>query len=63
MNNNYSRSLVSRVTEEKNLGIWCTSEMKPSLQLQEAVPKAMQTLDWMKRSFNYLLKDSFLFLY
>ena len=61
--NNYSRSLASRVTEEKNLGIWCTSEMKPSLQLQEAVAKAMQTLDWMKRSFKYLLKDSFLFLY
>ena len=58
-----SRSLISRVTEEKDLGIWCTSEMKPSLQLQEAVAKAMQTLDWMKRSFKYLSKDSFLFLH
>ena len=37
--------------------------MKPSLQVQEAVAKAMQTLGMMKRSFKYLSKDSFLFLY
>ena len=39
--------------------------MKPSLQVQEAVAKAMQIFNMMKRSFKYLsnLKDSFLFLY
>ena len=47
----------------KYLGIWCTSEMKPSLQVQKAVAKAMQTLGMIKRSFKYLSKDSFLFFY
>ena len=61
--NKCSRSLISRVTEEKDLGTGCTSEMKPSLQVQKAVAKAMQTLGMMKRSFKYLSKDSFLFLY
>ena len=53
----------SGATEEKDLGIWCTSEMKLSLQVQKAVAKAMQTLGMIKRSFKYLSKDSFLFLY
>ena len=61
--NECSRSLISRVIEEKDLGIWCTSKMKPSLQVQKALAKAMQTLSMLKRSFKYLSKDSFLFLY
>ena len=56
-------NVISRVIEEKDLGIWCTSEMKPSLQVQNAVAKAMQTLSMIKRSFKYLSKVSFLFLY
>ena len=47
----------------KDLGMWCTSEMKPSLQVQKAIAKAMQTLSMIKRTFKYLSKDSFLFLY
>ena len=31
--NECSRSLISGATEEKDLGVWCTSEMKPSLQV------------------------------
>ena len=42
--NECSRSLISRVTEDKDLGVWCTSKMKPSLQVQKAVAKVMQTL-------------------
>ena len=37
--------------------------MKTSLQVQKAVAKAMQTLSMLKRSFKFLLKDLFLFLY
>ena len=51
------------VTEAKDLDVWCTSKMEPSLQVQKAVAKAIQTLGMMKRSFKYLSKDSFLFLY
>ena len=59
----FSRPLICKVTEEKDLGVWCTSDMKPSLQVQKAVTKAMQTLSMLKRSFRFLLRDSFLFLY
>ena len=51
------------VTEENDLGVWYTSEMKPSLQVQKAIVKAMQTLGMMKRFFMYLSMDSYLFLY
>ena len=42
--NGCSRSLISRITEEKDVGVWCTTEMKLSLQVQKAVAKGMQTL-------------------
>jgi len=58
-----SRSLICRVTEEKDLGVWCTSDMKTSLQVQKTVAKVMQTLGMLKRSLKFLSKDSFLFLY
>ena len=53
----FSRSNICRVTQEKNLGVWCTSDMKTSLQVQKA--KAMQTLGLLKRSLKFLLRDSF----
>ena len=37
--------------------------MKPSLQVQKAVTKATQTLSMLKRSFKFLSRDLFLFLY
>ena len=50
----FFRSLICKVTEEEDLGVWCTSDMKPSLQVQKAVTKAMQTLSMLKRSFKFL---------
>ena len=38
----------------KDLGVWCTIEMKLPLQVQKAVAKALQTLSTIKRSFKYL---------
>jgi len=35
---------ISEVQEEKDLGIWCTKDLKPSLQCQRAAAKAMQVL-------------------
>ena len=52
-----SRSLICRITEEKDLSVWCTSDIKASLQV------AMQTLGMLKRSFNFLSMDSFILLY
>ena len=59
----FFRSLICKVTEEKDLDVWCTSDMKSSLQVQKAVTKAMQTLDMLKRSFKFLSRDLFLFSY
>ena len=50
----FFRSLICKVTEEKDLGVWCASDVKPSLQVQKAVTKAMQTLGMLKRSFKFL---------
>ena len=44
----FSKSLIRRVTEEKDLGVWCTSDMKKSLQVQEVADKAMQTLGMLR---------------
>ena len=38
-------------------GVWCTSDIKTSLQVQKA--KAMQTLGFLKKSLKFLLRDSF----
>ena len=57
----FFRSLICKVTEEKDLGVWCTSDMKPSLQFEKAVTKAMQTLGMLKRSFKFLSRD-FIFI-
>ena len=39
------------VSEEKDLGAWCTCELKPSFHWQQAVGKASQVLDLIRRSF------------
>ena len=57
--NGFFRSLICKVTEEKDLGVWCTSDMKPSLQVQKAVTKAMQTLGMLKRSFKFCQETYF----
>ena len=53
------RSLICKVTEEKDLGVWCTSDMKSSLQVQKAVAIAMQTLSFLKRSFKFCQETHF----
>ena len=39
------------MSEEKDLGAWCTCELKPSFHWQQAVGKASQVLDLIRRSF------------
>ena len=54
-----SRSLISSVTKEKDISIWCTSEMKPSyhcIQVEKAVAEAMQTLGYDKEIFQVFIK-------
>ena len=42
---------VVHEAEEKDLGIWCTGDLKPSLQFQRAAAKAIQVLGLIRRYF------------
>ena len=57
------RVQLSECSEEKDLGIWYTSDLKPSTQCRKAVAKAMQALGLIKRSFKFISNESFLVLY
>ena len=54
-------SLV-QVSQVRDLGVWLTNSLTPTLQCQKAANKAMQVMR-MIRSFKYLTKESFLLLY
>ena len=54
---------LSLVEEEKGLGIWITSNLKPSLHCFRTAARATQMLGQLKRSFKFLSKSSFLMLY
>ena len=47
------RKTISHVDNERGLGVWCTADLKPSLQCQHAVSKAMKVLGLIKRTFKF----------
>ena len=55
-------SLV-QVSQVKDLGVWLTNSLTPTLQCQKAANKAMQVMGMVRRSFKYLTKEFFLLLY
>jgi len=59
----YQPIVVNAVSEEKDLGIWCTDSLKPSFQCQRAAAKAMQVLGFIRRSFIIFSSDMLTFLY
>ena len=48
---------------EKDLGVWFTSDLKPSLHCCKAAASAMRVLSMIKRSFVNISKELFIFLY
>ena len=54
---------LSTTNCEKDLGIWLSSTLRPSVQCQKAYSKAMQSLATIKRSFKNITQDSFNILY
>ena len=54
---------LSLVEEEKDLGIWIISNLKPSLHCFRTATRATQMPGQLKRSFKFLSKSSFLMLY
>ena len=57
------RKTISHVDNEQDLGVWCTDDLKPSLQCQHAVLKAMKVLGLIKRTFKFFSSVSLLILY
>ena len=47
------RKNICHVDKEMDLGIWCTADLKSSLQCRHAVSKAMKALGLIKRTFKY----------
>ena len=54
---------IQAVDEEKDLGVYLSSDCKPTLQCTKAAVKAMQSLRIIKRTFNYIDKAGFAILY
>jgi len=54
---------ITEVQEERDLGVWCSKDLKPSLQCRKAAVKAMQVLGLLKRSFKLTSVDLMIFLY
>jgi hypothetical protein len=54
---------LEEVTEEKDLGVWWTEDLKPSRQCAMAAKKAMSVLGLIKRNFKLLDVEEFMLLY
>ena len=54
---------LSKVNFEKDLGIWTTSSLKPSLHCDKAAASATRVLGMLKRIFTMISKGLFIFLY
>jgi len=54
---------LNEVSLEKDLGIWTTSSLKPSLHCDKAAAKATKFLGMIKRTFSVISKELFIFLY
>ena len=63
--NNYdgTRTPLDITTVEKDLGIFCSNTLSPSLQCHKATSNVMRSLGLIKRTFKYLLLQSLPFLY
>jgi len=54
---------LQEVAEEKDLGVFVTSDLKPSTQCIKAANKAQSVLRIIKRNFTKIDKDGFRILY
>jgi len=56
-------TVLEVVKEEKDPGVWCTNDLKPSLHCQRAALKATQFLGLIRRSFKINSVNMLVFLY
>jgi len=55
-------TVLDVVNEEKDLGVWCTSDLKPSLHCQRAAVKVTQILGMIKRNLKLNSPEVLVFL-
>ena len=58
-----NNSFLEETTEEKDLGVYVTPDMKPSVHVAKVAAKANSALGRIKHTFTYMNKDMFLGLY
>ena len=63
MTNDTEEIILDECIEENDLGVWTSSNMKPSLQCSKAAATAVFVLKSIKRSFPYLDTESFNIVY
>ena len=54
---------LCEVNSEKDLGLWTTLSLKPSLQCDKTAASATRILGMLKRTFSFMSKELFVFLY
>ena len=54
---------LKKADQEKDLGVWFTRDLKPSLHCCKAAASAMKILSMIRRSFANMSKELFVFLY
>ena len=54
---------LTEVDNEKDLGVWISRDLKPSLHCTKAVASAMRVLAMIRRAFVNISKELFVFLY
>ena len=54
---------LTEIDQEKDFGVWITSDLKSSLHCSKAVASAMRVLSMIRRTFANISKDLFVFLY
>jgi len=63
MSDNGVDKVLEEVSEEKDLGVFVTSDLKPSTQCIKAADKAQSVLRMIKRNFPKIDKEEFIILY
>ena len=58
-----SSSVIAKVTEERDLGVICDSDLNFTSHINDCIRKANQRVGLIRRSFMYLDEKSFLMLY
>jgi len=56
-------NVIQQITEEKDLGVYVTADLKPSTQCVRAAAKARSVMGMVRRNFTRLDKEDFSLIY